>query len=224
VLTWYTIQDLLLTRDSERLWDYLFKITYSQTNQWWRLSNQLYFVQDGITSDDLVSYGTWNPTLSKWFNIPYSKDSLDTQISTISAIKWVELTATDRLYIWIETWAWTFMEYIDVNTTTPTYKPSWYLQTNIIDWWSRIQKKKIEQIKLVTSDCDVDNTIELQYSIDWWSFTSAETIIAWTSITKTEVYSKKDVFFDIAFKINFISDWTTTPKLYEIQLIYSNID
>ena len=224
ILNWYTIQDLLLTRDSERLWDYLFKINYLQTNQGWRLSNQLYFVQDGIDSEQLVSYWTWNPTLSKGFNIPLSKDSTWAAITSITAIKWVELTATDRLYIWFEAESVTYIWYIDVNTPTPVYKPAWYMQTNIIDWWSRIQNKKIEEIKLITSDCDVDNTIELLYSVDWWSFTSLQTINSWAWITKTEIYTWKDDFFDIAFKVNFVSDWTTTPKFYEIQLNYTNID
>ena len=38
------------------------------------------------------------------------------------------------------------------------------------------------------------------------------------------IYDEKEVFFDIAFKVNFVSDWTTTPKFYEIKLYYSIIE
>ncbi len=227
VLSWYTIpeQDLMQARHSERLWEYLFRIEYLQTNQWARLANQLYFVQDWIDSKQLVTYWTWNPVVGKWFNIPYSKDSTWDLITQINSIYWTELTDVDRMLLWITTWDWTFVEYIDVNTTSPVYKTNGYLQTNIIDWWSRIQRKKIEAIKIVTSDCDEDNTIELQQSIDWWTFSTVQTINDWSWITKTDIFTKKDAFRDIMFKINFVSDWTnTTPKFYEIQLVYTNID
>jgi len=224
VLNWYTIQDLLQARDSDRLWDEIFKIEYIETNQWGRLSDIIYFSQDWISGKQLLSWWTNNPVLSKWINIPFSKDSNGNNITSITSIYWVELTATDRLLIWMDSNSQDAVEYIDVSTTTPLYKDAWYLQTTAYDWWTKTIRKRIEEIRITTSDCDTNNTVELEYSIDWWAFSSLKTINSWTWITRSKIYAAKDAFYDIAFKVNFVSAWTATPKFYEIKLIYSIIE
>jgi hypothetical protein len=226
LLNWYTTQTLAQLRYSDRLWTNVFQIKANETQEFTKLGNVIYFKNDGESNtDNILSYGTLNPSLSDWFNIPFSIDSNWNVIDTLYSLFGHDSLNGDILYMWINSNSEFAVEKIALSWWTSfSYRQSWYLQTNIIDWWSRIQKKKIEAIKLITSGCDIDNTIELQQSIDWWTFSSIQTINTWAWITDTNIYTKKDTFRDIMFKINFVWDWNTTPKFYELQLIYTNIE
>jgi len=225
ILNGYTVQGLSNARYSERLSDYIWKISFTDTNMLGKLWDTIYFVQDWITWNDLFRYWTNNPVLRAWFNVALAKDSNANLITKITSIYWIEFTSVDRVRIWVDSNSQNAFEYIDINTTSPTYKPSWYMILNPIDWWFKTIKKKIDKITLVTSNCDATETIEVLYSIDWWAFTSLQTINSWTSLTRTEIFSANDSFYDIQFKLNFASSgWADTPQFYELKLDYIEIE
>ena len=227
VLNGYTVQELSNARYSEQLWDYIGKLELNKPNKLTKIWETIYFVMDNEISGskDLYRYWTNNPILKGWFNVWLSEDSNWDDITQLHWIYWIEVTNTDQVYIWIESNSQHAMEYVNVNTSSPKYKSSWYTILNPIDWWSKTMKKKIEYIMLSTSNCDASETVELQYSIDWWAFSTIQTINSGTTLTRTEIYDHLDDFYDIKFKVIMSSSWwADSPKLHELRLVYSFIE
>lgn len=225
LLNWYTVQELSNARYSEVLWDYIWKVALTKPNLLHKIWDTIYFVQDGITWEDVYRFWTNNPVIKAWFNVWLAQDSNGNNISSIYSLYGIEFTSVDRLYVWVDSNSQTAFEYIDINTTSPIYKDEWYLILNPFDWWSKTIRKKIEYIMLSTSNCDASETVELQYSIDWWSYSSIQTINSWTSLTRTEIYDHLDFFYDINFKIIMSSAWSSdSPKLHELRLVYSLVE
>jgi hypothetical protein len=228
IVTNFTPDSLWQLRYSDRLANNVFEIEANEPQELAKLWNTIYFKQDSLSwaDNDILSYWTLNATLSSGFNVPFTKDSNWNAIDTLHSLFWHDSLNGDLLYLWMNSNSEFAVERISITWWTSfTYRTAWYLQTNPIDFWTKQQKKKIEWIKIVTGNCDATNTIEIQYSIDWWAFTTLKTINSWTSITKTSIYTLHKQFFDISYKINFVWDWVaTTPEFYEIQTIATNIE
>ena len=67
-------------------------------------------------------------------------------------------------------------------------------------------------------------SIEIQYSVDWWSFTSLRTITPSTDTIEsfTEDLFVRDRFQYIQFKIILNWNWETTPSFYALDLLFNN--
>ena len=228
ILNGYTLQQLNSARYSTELAHSVWNIEITKPNQLTKIWDTIYFCQDGVTWSDVYRFWTNNPVIKAWFNVALAKDSNWNQISeTIKCLYWIEVTATDQLYIWMYSNSQEAFERIDLNIdpTNAVYKTSWYMTLNPIDAWSKTTKKKIEYIMLSTSNCSANETIELQYSIDWAAFSTVQTINSGTSLTRTEIYDHLDEFYELKFKVNFASGWSNaTPRLHEIKLVYSFVE
>ena len=105
-----------------------------------------------------------------------------------------------------------------------TYNSQWYLITR---WYYANSLKEIKDWILAGIWFSVLKTwesIEIQYSVNWWAFTTLRTITPTTdTITSfTEDLFVREQFQYIQFKI--ILNWwgTTTPSFYALDLIFNN--
>ena len=224
VLNGYQTPELLKGRYSDILQRTLFKIDVTNVQDMAKLWTTIYFRQEWINGDEILSYWTWNPVLPNGFNKFMTEDSNWNVIDTVYSLYGLNWLDWDTLYVWMNSNSEKAVEKISISWWTSfSYQTNWYIITNPFDWNTKINHKKIEEIQIITSDCDVNNTIEIQYSIDWWTFTSLTTINTWSWITKTIEYPNDD-FYTISYKCIFIWDLNNTPKLYEINTIYTIIE
>lgn len=228
VLSWYDITTIYQSRYSTKLDNHIWEIDIDYNNQMDVFNNNMYtnMIYDGNAR--LLSYWTENPIFPAWMHIALQWDSTWTEISDwITAIKWFNFPLKKWVYLWIEIGSTYSFEFLPLtSSSTENHKESWFMILNPFDWWSKTIHKKIEKITIATSNCDASETVELQYSIDGWAFSSIQTINSWTDITRTEIFDHNDSFYDIQFKILMTSSWSAwdTPRFYELKLDYIEIE
>ena len=116
---------------------------------------------------------------------------------------------------------WTY--WIDKLSET-TYNTEWYLITR---WYYANSLKEVKEWIIAGigySVLDTDQSIELQYSVNGWAFTSLRLIDKDTQTIEkfTEDLFVRDRFQYIQFKIILSWDWTNTPSFYALDFMFNN--
>ena len=116
---------------------------------------------------------------------------------------------------------WTY--WIDKLSET-TYNTEWYLITR---WYYANSLKEVKEWIIAGiwySVLDTDQSVEIQYSVNGWAFTSLRLIDKDTQTIEkfTEDLFVRDRFQYIQFKIILKWDWTNTPSFYALDLMFNN--
>lgn len=104
------------------------------------------------------------------------------------------------------------------------YNTSWELITR---WYYANSLKEVKDWILAGiwySELQEDESIEIQYSVNWWEFTSLRTITPTTQTLEsfTEDLFVRDRFQYIQFKFILNWNWDTTPSIYAFDFMFNN--
>lgn len=175
----------------------------------------LYLVDEANDSNERVSfYGAEVRGTKKGLHyINVSNSSWD-DFTRANAI----LHSQGDLYIaWMRTWGTYGLDKISNTKNT-----SWYIITRVDDFDLWILRATCNGIYFRTKDIDSNHTIEVQASVDGWTYTSLRTISATPEkgIVRISMNEIRDAgisaeFVDISFKLIFTSNDSTSPKVYQ---------
>ena len=162
----------------------------------------------------IYSWGAKN----KNYNEVLSYDYVASGEVTCIYSDWVDLFVA-----WKKTTNWTTTYWID-KLSDSVYNSTGYLITR---WYYANSLKEVKEWILAWiwySALTTGQSIEIQYSVDWWSFTSLRTITPSTDTIEsfTEDLFVRDRFQYIQFKIILSWDWTNTPSFYALDFMFNN--
>jgi hypothetical protein len=125
---------------------------------------------------------------------------------------------TDLFVAWNNSWScWVDKLSYDYNTTG-------YLITR---WYYANSLKEVKEWIMAGiwySELQEWESIEIQYSVNWWAFTTLRTIDSTTQTIEkfTEDLFVRDRFQYIQFKIILNWNWDSTPSFYALDLLFNN--
>jgi hypothetical protein len=167
-----------------------------------------------------------------WTNGIYSRWAKNKNYNEVLSYDYVangEVTAIcsdgiDLFVAWKKTTDWWTTTYGIDKLSDEQYNTSWYLITR--GYYANSLKEVKEWILawIWYSDLVSGQSIEIQYSVNWWSFTSLRTITPTTDTIEsfTEDLFVRDRFQYIQFKIILTWDGTNTPSFYALDFIFNN--
>ena len=200
-------------------WKDKFRIFYEKIWQSTEIWDEVYFLNEYEDwKISIWSYGKKHYSKPEAFQEFCSLDSQWNEYSSIESIYSSESWWDDIIYIWLD---W----YIEqLNVTTPTYQPTWEIYEKTFTWEVASQRYQIEEITLLWDNCDANNTIEVQLSIDWWDFQTVQTLTD-SGIQLDEDFQWWLDFFYLIPRIILTShDWSKTPIYKELSVIYREIN
>lgn len=179
---------------------------------------------------------TWNDTYRAWLYIywnlfawlpnwlhkivwqNYNYTNFDTIYT--SSFRWFD----NKLLYSYKSGATYWIDYIDFNWFN-TYK-DWFILTPVENCNTNIYKKKIQEVKIITSNTSWNNYIKLYIRYNWWSWNLLRTINNTAdTIERTTINTSWKEFLDIQFKVEFHNDagLTNSPILHELAFEYETI-
>ena len=162
----------------------------------------------------IYSWGAKN----KNYNEVLSYDYVSSGEVTCIYSDWIDLFVA-----WKKTVSWTTTYWID-KLSNSAFNTSWYLITR--GYYANSLKEVKEWILawIWYSTLTTWQSIEIQYSVDWWSFTTLRTITPTTDTIEsfTEDLFVRDRFQYIQFKIILSWNWTNTPSFYALDFMFNN--
>ena len=175
----------------------------------------------GVYDERLVI--AWTKGIYSWwaknknYNEVLSYDYVANGEVTCIYSDWVDLFVA-----WKKTWD-TTTYWID-KLSDSAYNSTGYLITR---WYYANSLKEVKEWILAWiwySALTTGQSIEIQYSVDWWSFTSLRTITPSTDTIEsfTEDLFVRDRFQYIQFKIILSWDGTNTPSFYALDFMFNN--
>ena len=186
--------------------------------------------------DDFADIENWiwvynERLIIAWKNWVYSRWAKNKNYSEVLSYDYVanwEITClysdwVDLFVAWKKTVSWTTTYWID-KLSSDTYNSTGYLITR---WYYANSLKEVKEWILAWiwySDLTTGQSVEIQYSVNWWSFTSLRTITPTTDTIEsfTEDLFVRDRFQYIQFKIILSWDWTNTPSFYALDFMFNN--
>jgi hypothetical protein len=174
-------------------------------------------------------YKYWNilPWLPKGLHKIISENYAGTQIDYIYDFFYFERTI-NKLFFSYKAGTTYGVDFIDLETLTTS--TDWYIISDVFSWGTSF-KKKINTVRVATSNTASTNTVILSYRINNWSWEVLRTIsednntIIAENIHKLPDGTSFKQFIDIQFKVEFHSDDgdNTPPTLHEFMLDYDII-
>lgn len=185
--------------------------------------------------DDFASIENWiwvynERLIIAWKNWIYSWGAKNKNYNEVLSYDYVasgEITCiysdwVDLFVAWKKTWD-TTTYWID-KLSDSVYNSTGYLITR---WYYANSLKEVKEWILAWiwySALATGQSIEIQYSVDWWSFTSLRTITPSTDTIEsfTEDLFVRDRFQYIQFKIILSWNGTDTPSFYALDFMFNN--
>lgn len=168
----------------------------------------------------LYTWGTTSTVFPEQMSIYCSKNVNNTQFDEITAVYsfWKYVLLAYKIWTIYNVW------YINTSEETQTLQASWYVITNEFDWTTQSVKGNTrEQKKLLNlriwADIPANTSIDIYYSIDWWSRSS--TPITFSS-TSSKPYISMNIwllFYYIKFKIVLNTNWANV-RLHDFIINY----
>ena len=186
--------------------------------------------------DDFASIENWiwvynERLIIAWTNGIYSWGAKNKNYNEVLSYDYVasgEITCiysdwVDLFVAWKKTTNWTTTYGID-KLSDSVYNSTGYLITR---WYYANSLKEVKEWILAWiwySALTTWQSIEIQYSVDWWSFTSLRTITPSTDTIEsfTEDLFVRDRFQYIQFKIILSWNGTDTPSFYALDFMFNN--
>ena len=161
-------------------------------------------------------YSWW--AKNKNYNEVLSYDYVSSGDVTCIYSDWIDLFVA-----WKKTVSWTTTYWID-KLSNSAFNTSWYLITR---WYYANSLKEVKEWILAWigySDLKDWQSIEIQYSVNGWEFTTLRTITPTTQTIEsfTEDLFVRDRFQYIQFKIVLNWNWTNTPSFYALDFMFNN--
>ena len=209
---------------------------FFSTNVWlWALDwYRIYPVKNIETfNDNINSISVFNDYLLVWWtwgvysygsknkNYPPALN-LERRTSNNNAadVVWAIFSDWTDLYVSWSNWA----TYGIDKLSTTVYCTSWELVTR---WYYADEFHKIKEAIIASiwwKPLITWQTITISYSVDWWAYNQ---LVQFTSTSDNKRTYSEDIFVEsefqyIQFKVVFVWPWTSTPELYNIQLLFNN--
>jgi len=198
----------------------------------WSISNHFAKYYDDITYftgkcwDDA---DTW-ALISIWQEYDWFQTSVVNSITgcdwwngTISAINCITTFGSWFLYYaweWDLWWESYWVDYIylwEWKQSSQEYQKQWELWSKRENYWNNALTKKIIN-SYIRADVDTSNYINVYYSIDWGSRTLWKRLDDSTK-KRHKLLDLNKKFYEIQIKLEFVGTWTSTPKLYQFNLL-----
>ena len=161
-------------------------------------------------------YSWW--AKNKNYNEVLSYDYVASGDVTAIFSDWIDLYVA-----WKKTVSWTTTYWID-KLSNSAFNTSWYLITR--GYYANSLKEVKEWILawIWYSTLTTWQSIEIQYSVNGWSFETLRTITPTTDTIEsfTEDLFVRDRFQYIQFKIVLNWNWTNTPSFYALDFMFNN--
>lgn len=176
------------------------------------------------TQDKIVSWWRSRPWMPVSFLTEHRTDSEGDDIDVMGIVFRKRASWGTLYYSYNKVIAWPtqkyYVERIDVSLqASGNYKATGKLYTGKYTYW-HIQKRG-DNIWLRYDDCNTNDTIQVYYSLDWWSYSLLGTINSSSNSVnrerKFDILNNTDIadFCEIQFKIVLNSgSWTSSPKFY----------
>lgn len=223
---WWALSSLYLDDNS----DYKNKITllYSNNNLLAINWQDLFLAwKDNLDAGKKTIYRYWElfEWIPKWFdNIITKNHNILDYDDIYTLFNDYNNDNNNKILISYKTWTEYWIDYIDIWTNNTT--SDWYMITQIENCTTNIYKKKLKEIKIITSNTAWNNYIKIYNRIDWWTWILLRDINnTIDNIQRTIINTSWKEFLDIQFKIELHNDtlWTRPPILHELAFEYETI-
>ena len=218
VMNWYRADLLVQAETTEATnWDNAKFNIIDATKNIISFNWQIIFWAINVNVDQIYSFGNKKPQFPVWYENVITKSPDDLEVSNIFGI-WI-WESDGSYYVWYNDGVKDWIFEYNIVSASPTYQHTWVLYTPVFNAGANTIKKQIESI-WVYVDIPFWTTATLKLSIDWWTYWNTTTLTYWRNIINTIT----NEFFEIIYEISFTSTWTNTPKLYDMNLIYTVIE